>query len=240
MKRAGSERLWGQLMSSAMFDWIKRLASPPPRGLDSARSEFLEMITTGRHMLELAGRALLGEASVAAVRDDLFASDRLIDTTEQKLRRDLMVHASVGGSADFPTCLVLMSIAKDAERIGDYCKNLFDVAVLHVIGPDHPQHDRIADIQARALEAVSGMIATYRAQDLEAARRQIKRAGQIEDECDARINALITDPDEVALSGPAVATALALRYQKRIVSHAMNIATSIVMPADKIDFFDER
>ena len=37
-----------------------------------------------------------------------------------------------------------------------------------------------------------------------------------------------------------VAAALASRYFKRIAAHARNIVTSVVMPLDKIDFFDDR
>ena len=37
----------------------------------------------------------------------------------------------------------------------------------------------------------------------------------------------------------ATAGALTCRYFKRITSHAANIATSLVMPVDKLDFFDE-
>jgi len=41
-------------------------------------------------------------------------------------------------------------------------------------------------------------------------------------------------------AGAAAATALTYRYFKRIVSHSMNIITSVVMPFDKTDFFDEK
>jgi hypothetical protein len=36
------------------------------------------------------------------------------------------------------------------------------------------------------------------------------------------------------------ANPLAYRYFKRVISHSMNIATSIFMPLDKIDFMDEK
>jgi hypothetical protein len=36
-----------------------------------------------------------------------------------------------------------------------------------------------------------------------------------------------------------VARALALRYLKRIVAHLTNVLSSIVMPLDRIDYFDE-
>ena len=31
---------------------------------------------------------------------------------------------------DLPACLVLMSVVKDAERLGDYAKNIFEVTEL--------------------------------------------------------------------------------------------------------------
>ena len=37
----------------------------------------------------------------------------------------------------------------------------------------------------------------------------------------------------------AQADALAHRYDKRIAAHASNVLTSIVMPLDKLDYFDE-
>lgn len=37
----------------------------------------------------------------------------------------------------------------------------------------------------------------------------------------------------------AVCMVLVLRFYKRLVSHMSNIATSIVMPVDLIDFYDE-
>ena len=43
-----------------------------------------------------------------------------------------------------------------------------------------------------------------------------------------------------AVGGGHVAAALALRHLKRIAAHSKNITTSIVMPVDKLDFFDER
>ena len=32
-----------------------------------------------------------------------------------------------------PACLVLISVVKDAERIGDYCKNLLEAAGLRMM-----------------------------------------------------------------------------------------------------------
>jgi hypothetical protein len=40
-------------------------------------------------------------------------------------------------------------------------------------------------------------------------------------------------------AGQAVAEALYYQYIKRIVAHLMNVLSSLVMPVDKLDFFDE-
>jgi len=37
----------------------------------------------------------------------------------------------------------------------------------------------------------------------------------------------------------AVAVALAHRYLKRIVAHGMNVLSAVVMPVDRLDYFDE-
>jgi hypothetical protein len=37
----------------------------------------------------------------------------------------------------------------------------------------------------------------------------------------------------------AVPRALAHRYLKRVVAHLMNLLTAVIMPLDRLDYFDE-
>jgi hypothetical protein len=37
----------------------------------------------------------------------------------------------------------------------------------------------------------------------------------------------------------AVAQALTYRYLKRIVAHLLNVLSAVVMPVDRLDYFDE-
>jgi len=50
------------------------------------------------------------------------------------------------------------------------------------------------------------------------------------------VDRLITEP---AVSRHPVVAALMYRYVKRVLAHATNVVTAIVMPIDKLDFFDE-
>ena len=77
-------------------------------------------------------------------------------------------------------------------------------------------------------------IAICETQEVEGARKLTWEADGIADQCDAGVECLI------AMKGvnPAVAV-LCYRYNKRIVGHVSNVVSSIFMPVDKLDFFDE-
>jgi phosphate uptake regulator len=73
--------------------------------------------------------ALTGRRRRGDVNDELRATDQKVNRLEREIRRELVVHASVFGAIDTPAVLVYMSIVKDVERVGDYAKNLVDLAL---------------------------------------------------------------------------------------------------------------
>ena len=50
---------------------------------------------------------------------------------ERDVRRKVMTHLSLGNTSDLTAGLVLISIVIDIERIGDYSKNIHDLATVH-------------------------------------------------------------------------------------------------------------
>ena len=143
------------------------------------------------------------------------------------------MHGTVHGVQSFPTLLVVMSVAKDAERIGDYAKNLFDLAVCHPsFGTDEEKRqlielkDQISKLLVRARNL-------YDTQDDEGARIFLADGDRIQDTCDAGIEKGLKS------SSNGAGRVLTYRYFKRVASHAANVVTSLVMPLDKLDFFDE-
>lgn len=203
-------------------------------GFGELQRLFAEMLEDGRHAFDAAANALVGGTDPEAIRDDLFATDRRINRTEQELRRRLVVHGAVHGVTHFPHLLVLMSLGKDAERIGDYAKNLFDLAKARPwLGEDAERRELVA-LKDKVSRALVRTRALYEREDVDAARSFLGECHGLEDECDARIEAAIRLP-----SRNAAGLALACRYFKRVVSHASNVITSLVMPLDKLDFYDE-
>ena len=199
---------------------------------DEIQQRFMQMLEDGRHIFDAAANALLGGTDPEAIREDLFDTDKRINATEQELRRLIVVHGSVHGAASFPALLVTMSVAKDAERIGDYAKNVFDLGVAKVhLGQEVPKMVKLKDQISRLLVKARNL---YQSEDEDGARAFLKEADRVEDECDAAVLRLLGVQGE-----NAAGSALTYRYFKRVTSHAANVVTSLVVPLDKLDFFDE-
>lgn len=76
----------------------------------------------------------------------------------------------------------------------------------------------------------------FRDRDDERAKGLLSEGDALLDRFDARVSALVKEehPDH-----QAVAVALGHRYLKRIVAHGMNVLSAVVMPIDRLDYFDE-
>ena len=219
-----------------MFKWFSK-SSQSMSGLEKMRAEFGQMLDAGRHVFDAAANAFLGGTDVEVIREDLFETDKRINHAEQRIRREIVVHATVHGPSSFPQCLVLMSVVKDAERVGDYSKNIFDLAELSPKQPAGKFRDDLVKQKDRISKLMAACREVFDKQDDQAAENLIAEAEAIEDHCDAQISKLVTDSKTRELSATY---ALAYRYFKRVTSHSFNVLTSIVQPLDKIDFSESR
>ena len=204
--------------------------------LDRIEETLQRMIVDDLHAFELAMSALLGERSPHEVGAELRATDHGVNTAEREIRRELIVHASVQGAIDTPAILVYMSIVKDIERIGDYAKNLFDLAA---DGADLSTGMHTGEIASLAHEVPAFLTAAaeaFKDRDDERSKALLRDGDVLLDRFDARVSELVRDehPDH-----QAVAVALTHRYLKRIVAHGMNVLSAVVMPVDRLDYFDE-
>ena len=216
-----------------MLSWFSTGREAGGAGLQKMRGDFGQMLDAGRHAFLAASGALLGGTDPEVIRNDLFATDKRINRAERQIRREIVVHASVHGATSFPACLVLMSIVKDAERVGDYGKNIFDLATLIPSAASGEHRDCLVGLKDRISEAMAACREVFDTEDKEEATELIRETHKIEDLCDDKVSDLIqgTGPSDMA---PAYV--LAYRYFKRVTSHVRNIASSVVQPVHKLDF----
>ena len=216
-----------------MFDWFTSEVGAGSAGLQKMRTEFGQMLDAGRHVFDTASNAFLGGTDLEVIREDLFTTDKRINRAERQIRREIVVHASVHGSKEFPACLVLMSIVKDAERVGDYAKNIFDLAELAPHPPVGEHRDCLVDLKDRISRLMAACREIFDSRQEQQATELIVEAKQIEDLCDDKVRALIQGTGESQMAPTYV---LAYRYFKRVTSHVRNVASSVVQPLHKLDF----
>ena len=204
--------------------------------LDRIEATLQQMIVDDLHAFELAMSALLGERSPHEIGAELRATDHGVNAAERDIRRELVVHASVQGAIDTPAILIYMSIVKDIERIGDYAKNLFDLAADGVDLSTGLYTGEITTLASQVPEFIIAAAATFAERDEGRAKELMRGGDDLLDRFDERVSALVREehPDH-----QAVAVALTHRYLKRIVAHAMNVLSAVVMPVDRLDYFDE-
>jgi phosphate uptake regulator len=204
--------------------------------LESVEAKVQAMLAHDRYEIDLAMAALLGDRVASEINDDLRTTDQKVNRLEREIRRELMVRTSVLGAIDTPAVLVYMSIVKDIERIGDYAKNLIDLArdgANFADVPDAAEWRRLwTDITTYLAEAGEA----FRARDGARCRALLARGDRMLHMCDDRVSALVRGDD---CEPQAVARSLAFRYIKRVIAHAMNMLSAVVMPLDRLDYFSE-
>lgn len=208
---------------------------PEEGGLEHVDAQVQGMINDARHTFDLAMNALTG-GPVATVADEVRRTDRRINITEMEIRRELVVHASVHGGVDTPEVLVFMHMVKDLERIGDYNKNIFDLADEGVSLAEAPDLGRLLGYRDELSSRIALMGELLTTRDEDGARAYITRGDELRREFDDRINELVhsTEPAVVA-----VPRALLYRFLKRVTAHSLNVVSAVVMPVDRLDYFDE-
>ena len=180
----------------------------------------------------------LRKSDSAAINIDIYEMDKKINEFERDVRRKVMTHLAVGGKEDIGSGLVLVSVVIDIERIGDYTKNIYDLAV------NHPKklngnsvEDRLTEIEKISFNLFEESTRAFKNQDIEKARDLMGDYKEhISEQSDALTNDIITGTIRDLETGTAAAVGLYARYLKRIAAHSRNLISSIVNPFEKIGY----
>jgi phosphate uptake regulator len=164
-------------------------------------------------------------------------SDKEVNSYEREVRRMVFKHLSLTGTANLPQGFILVSIIIDIERIGDYAKNVLELAL------DHPGklyggefEDKITRLEEGLEDNFNLTNRCFREGDESLAHELLKKYAWVNDACDEIVEALVRKKDGGLKPGDSAALALYTRWLKRINSHLRNITTSVVNPFDRIGF----
>ena len=197
-----------------MFGQIANLWKGEPL-MKKVIEKFGEMLSQGEYVFNRAWEIFLAQTATEQEKQEFFAGDAAINNYERAIRKILVEHLSLRPGHDVSGALVMMSMVKDAERIGDYSKNIFEVGIICEEKVKNMKYlDRLSSIQRKIADHFP----------------QLKKAFL---ESDENLADLFSEQLSTCES---VSTALVSRYLKRVNSHMSNIASGIIYPLDQIDF----
>ena len=205
--------------------------------LDSIDAKLSEMLTNSMHAYDITMNCLLGDTNLETVRDDLYNTDKTINELHREVRREMIIHSAVNSrNLEIPLLLSYMTTSKDIERIGDYCKNLFEIAETGNSFAKGDDLDTYMELKNDIGKLIVYLQSCLNLDDESKVQDLITLGSSLNNDLDEKITALLEDKEKIQYP---VATTLFYRYLKRIVSHIINAATAIIMPTDQIDYLDE-
>lgn len=186
------------------------------------------------------------EASVVSLRKsdtsdiplDVYKTDKEINSYERDVRRKVMTHLTVSGPADLASGLILVSVVIDIERIGDYAKNIYDLAKAHPARLHGGNlEEEIADIEERVTSTFKGMVTAFKTNDVEKSRLiMTDYKDGLSAACESIVNRIVSGAITDLNPADAATVVLYIRHLKRIAGHSRNILTSVVNPFHRIGY----
>ncbi len=220
-----------------MFEKFKELFSSENL-LNAAYNTTLTMLEFD-HKMFLASSETLREKDTAELPFNIYQTDRKINKYEREVRRNVLTHLTIAGTQNIVPGLVLVSIVIDVERIGDYTKNIAELAMKHPARlRAGPWEKELTEIEETIRDHFPKVIQVLANQDKELGRSVMQRENVTAKKSDKIASEIITQGNKgkSLTTADAVVLALYARFLKRTNGHLNNIATAIVNPFPRIGF----
>ena len=162
-----------------------------------------------------------------------------INTFQRDVRRKVVTHYSISQDIDdLPNGLVLLNMVVDVERVGDYTKNILDLALNHpnIIKSEEFSED-LYHVEQEVISRFSKTIEAIHTQDADVARSMmVSYKETLTSVSDDIVNGCISGEITLGDESKTVSLALYARYLKRIGAHLKNITTVLINPFDAVGY----
>ncbi|MCK4231882.1 hypothetical protein KAX21_02930 [candidate division WOR-3 bacterium] len=192
--------------------------------------DLLKMFDISEMMFSAGWEMITGSGKV----EGLYRIDRQLNELQIAIRRRILEHLAINPAQDINASFVLAILVIDLERIGDYAKNLDEIAK-HYPEPIsggafdalHPMAERVKEMFTQTKIAITE-------NDTELARRVMADQADLAMQADRLMDQLIESKDISVKEG--IVAALLSRYLKRVSAHLKNVASSVVNPYHRIGY----
>jgi phosphate uptake regulator len=204
--------------------------------LQEAFEEGLDMLLQVKYMYIETNKLLFEEVKEGF---DPYSIDKQVNKREIEIREKILKHLAFGADkVDIAPALSLSSIVIDIERIGDYCKNMFELVVIYPEKLDEDSYiKKLKEMSEEISHEFDVTYLAFKEADEEKAEYVMKKHLEI----DRILENLLREiaKDDSLKPRKAIIIALLTRYFKRVSAHLKNVASSIVNPYPKISFQPE-
>lgn len=201
--------------------------------LKGALESIEEMFTMVSINFDNATEELIENLNVK--RAKIYMTDRKINECEKNVRRKVLEHLTINPKQDTTYSLIMITVAKDIERIGDYVKNIVELAHHH---PKKMERDgytaELLEIRIRMSEILQSAHDIFEKADVEKAKDYYKYYREVTEKTDALIMRIMGSKDLSVRD--AVVYALFSRYLKRIAAHLANVLTTVINPFHEVGY----
>lgn len=165
--------------------------------------------------------------------------DEIINQYHREIRKKVVTYYSVSKDIlNIDSGLVLLNMVVDIERVGDYSKNILDLAKHH---PKKLVSEKISDelriIEKAVIERFKNTVIAIETMDEDIARKLMKSyrsdLGKISDNL---VASSISGTFQIGEEHKASSMVLYARYLKRIGAHLKNITSVVVNPFESIGY----
>ena len=204
--------------------------------LKQALNESYIMLEIDREMVQESIYSLR-KRDTSELKINIIEKDLMINEYEKEVRKKVLIHLTISGTKDVNPGLVLVSIIIDIERIGDYTKNIVELAVNHPRKLDGGIFEKdLVLVEEQLIGMFDQLMTALKDSDIELGRTIMNEASIITKKTDNWVFMLFKGQGIPENSIDAICLALYIRYLKRICAHLRNIATSIVNPFHRIGY----
>ena len=206
--------------------------------LSEAWDESHEMILLSNKIFIKAIDGLRSGEKTKALKE-LKKRDKEINSFHKNVRRKVVTHYAVSGNTlNIESGLVLINLVVDIERIGDYTKNILDLAIFSsrpILSEETSENLEL--IEAAVLSRFSSTISVLENKDAEKAQTLLnsyrKDLGKVSDSI---VHDIVSGSFEIKNNISPASVALYARYLKRIGAHLKNITSVVTNPFEMIGY----
>ena len=203
-----------------------------------AFEEALVMLRASHGMHRDSVAALHGEGILVA---DIYERDRQVNKYERSVRRKILTHLAISPKPDLNSALVITAIVIDIERIGDYTKNIVELAAgLPEAFDGGELNEEVLDLERIVDKMFADLVPALKDSNEDLARGVLRSHKSVSSRVENGLQLLRADQVLKGQSGRAVTAALYLRYLKRVSAHLKNVVTSVVNPFHRIGYREKK